>query len=36
MHWQLGEDELIDIKLDWVRNSIRESKLIEKQYLQQL
>jgi tRNA (guanosine-2'-O-)-methyltransferase len=36
IHWKLGDTELIDIKLDWVRNSIRESKLIEKQYLQQL
>lgn len=36
IHWQMDKEELIDIKLDWVRNSIRESKLIEKQYFQQI
>jgi tRNA (guanosine-2'-O-)-methyltransferase len=33
--WQLSDEELIDIKIDWVRNSVRESELLEKQYFQQ-
>jgi len=34
--WQLNDEELIDIKIDWVRNSVRESELLEKQYFQKI
>ena len=30
--WKLSEEEMIDIKLDWLRNSIKRSDLIEKQF----
>ena len=32
IHWQLPEDEILDIKLDWVRNVIKHSDLIEKDF----
>ena len=31
--WQLSNDELIDLKIAWVKKSVRESELLEKQYL---
>ena len=36
IQWQLKKEELIDIKLDWVRNSIRKSDLIEKKFFEQI
>lgn len=32
INWQLSEDEILDIKLDWVRNIIKHSDLIEKDF----
>jgi len=32
INWQLPEDEILDIKLDWVRNVIKHSDLIEKDF----
>ena len=36
VNWQLSEAEILDIKLDWVRNVIKHSELIEKDFLQKL
>jgi len=33
VNWQLQEDEILDIKLDWVRNVIKYSELIERDFL---
>lgn len=30
--WQLSEDEKVDIKLQWIRNSVKKSKLIENRF----
>jgi tRNA (guanosine-2'-O-)-methyltransferase len=30
--WQLSEDEKVDIMLQWIRNSVKKSKLIEKRF----
>lgn len=32
IRWQLTEDELLDVKLEWMRYSIRNSDLIEKKF----
>ncbi len=32
INWQLPENEILDIKLDWVRNVIKHSDLIEKDF----
>jgi tRNA (guanosine-2'-O-)-methyltransferase len=34
--WHLSKEELIDIKIEWIKKSVSSSELIEKQYLQQL
>ncbi|MBI9038989.1 MAG: RNA methyltransferase [Bacteroidales bacterium] len=34
INWQLSEAEILDIKLDWVRNVIKRSELIEKDFLE--
>jgi tRNA (guanosine-2'-O-)-methyltransferase len=34
--WHLSKKELIDIKIDWIKKSIRSSEAIEKQYFQRL
>ncbi|MGM0463094.1 MAG: TrmH family RNA methyltransferase [Bacteroidota bacterium] len=31
--WQLNEEEKIAVKLDWLRNSIKRSELIEKKFM---
>lgn len=33
VHWHLSEKEMIEIKLDWMRNTIKRSELIEKEFL---
>jgi tRNA (guanosine-2'-O-)-methyltransferase len=30
--WQLTEEEKVDIKLQWIRNSVKKSTLIEKRF----
>ncbi len=30
--WQLNKEELLDIKIDWVKNTVKSSEMIEKQY----
>jgi tRNA (guanosine-2'-O-)-methyltransferase len=30
--WQLSEDEKVDVMLQWIRNSVKKSKLIEKRF----
>lgn len=30
IHWQLTEEELLNVKLDWAKSSVRESDKIEK------
>ncbi len=32
IHWQLSEQEIMDIKLQWLKNSIRDSVLLEKEF----
>jgi len=34
INWKLPENEILDIKLDWVRNVIKHSDLIEKDFFQ--
>jgi len=36
VHWQLSEKELIDIKIEWVKNTVKKSELLVKQYFQKL
>lgn len=31
--WQLSEDEMIETKLNWVKNTIKRSELLEKEFL---
>jgi tRNA (guanosine-2'-O-)-methyltransferase len=33
VHWQLSEEEKVRIKLEWLRNTIKRSHLIEKEFL---
>lgn len=33
INWLLSKDEIIDIKLDWARNTIKKADLIEKEFL---
>lgn len=33
LNWKLNEDEKVDIKLGWMRNSIKRSELIEEEFL---
>ena len=33
INWRLTEDEKLDIKLSWLRNSIKRSELIEQEFL---
>jgi tRNA (guanosine-2'-O-)-methyltransferase len=35
MHWHLSEEEMLDVKLDWMRYSIRNSALIEKKFFEE-
>lgn len=32
--WKLSKEELIDVKLDWIKTSIKSSSLLEKQYFE--
>lgn len=32
VNWKLSESEMLDIKLDWVRESVRSSELLEKEF----
>ncbi|HTF05994.1 MAG TPA: RNA methyltransferase [Bacteroidia bacterium] len=32
IHWQLNEEELLDIKLEWVKNSIQRVELIVQEF----
>jgi tRNA (guanosine-2'-O-)-methyltransferase len=34
--WQITKEELIDIKIDWVMKSVRDSELIEKEYFHRI
>jgi tRNA (guanosine-2'-O-)-methyltransferase len=36
INWQLSEDEIIDLKIEWALTSIKKSELLEKQFFQQL
>jgi len=36
INWQLSEMEMMDIKLDWARNVVKRSDLIEEAYLKNL
>jgi len=36
INWQLSDDEKMNIKLDWARQSIRRSKLIEEEFLKKI
>lgn len=36
IQWHLSDKELIDIKLEWILNSIRKSELIAEQYFQHI
>jgi len=33
LNWQLSEEEKLDLKLNWTRNVIKMSELIEKEFL---
>ena len=30
VNWELNESEVLDVKLDWARSVVRESKKVEK------
>jgi hypothetical protein len=34
--WQLSEEEKDEVMLNWLRNSIKESELIEKRFIQDI
>ena len=34
--WHLNKEEIIDIKIDWVRKSVKHSEMIEKEYFQRI
>ncbi len=36
INWVLSDDEITDVKLQWVKNSVRSSDLIEKRYLKNI
>jgi tRNA (guanosine-2'-O-)-methyltransferase len=36
INWRLEESEIIDIKLDWVKNVIKRSELLEERFLKNL
>jgi len=33
--WRLSEDERVEIILQWIRNSVKKSKLIEKRFFEE-
>ncbi len=35
INWQLSEDEKINLKIQWLRNSVRSSKMIEKRFFEE-
>jgi tRNA (guanosine-2'-O-)-methyltransferase len=35
VHWQLSEDEILEKRLEWARNSIKDIKRIEKRYFEE-
>jgi tRNA (guanosine-2'-O-)-methyltransferase len=36
LNWQLSKDEILDIKLQWIRNSLKRGQLIEQKFLNSL
>jgi tRNA (guanosine-2'-O-)-methyltransferase len=34
--WQLGKNEIIDIKIEWVKNSLKDAAKIEKMYFEKI
>jgi hypothetical protein len=36
IHWQLTEDENLDIQLTWTKNVIKKSDLLEKLFLDRI
>jgi len=36
INWKLTDEEMTDIKLQWLRNSIKRSEVIEKELLQKI